>query len=96
MKKKEVYTFRKKPRKVGRDWATDHYGGKKIADVDVTLIAEMKAIELYPYRKQSGFKKFYEWILAIKSFGMGSWEKGYLYEVRKCKRIHFVYPRNVK
>jgi len=49
----EVYTLRPKRRKEGRDWITDRRGGKKIANVEVELVAfidlEKNYAETYRY-----------------------------------------------
>lgn len=85
LKKKRVCTFRKSKRREGRDWATDHYGGKKIANIEVSLVSRCRPLDLYAFVSLSGFKKFEDWIRVIQEFGIESQQYGYLYEVRRTK-----------
>lgn len=79
-----VYTFRTHHKKtddgirpqVGRDWATDRRTGKKIADIQITLMEPMDHLNLRKvlkkYAKESGFHRglgvrdaVTQWIMAI-------------------------------
>lgn len=71
-----VYTFRTKPHSLGKDWATDKRGGKKIADINIErmeMISGGYLIRdntlrplLLKYLKESGFDTISEWINVIK------------------------------
>jgi len=94
-----VYTFRKLHpktlngirRKMGKDWATDKRGGKKIADIEVTLIAlvdvENMELILTKYVKESGFtgcgkiEAETEWARAIGMFNPRGPPDGWIYKV---------------
>jgi len=81
-----VFTFRKKPHKLGKDWATDSYGGKKICDIDVVWRAKVCPLELDNldlFTRNSGFETLNAWIQAIGEFGINPCDYGYLHEVRK-------------
>lgn len=85
-----VITFRPKKRKknIEQTWATPKYRGKKICDIIVRLLCEVKREEirekLDKYVALSGFKTVDEWIEEIKKLNKGEVpEKGYLYVVIK-------------
>jgi hypothetical protein len=80
-----VYTFRIRKHKVGRDWATDRRGGRKICDIDVMLVREIASPEeLIPYVIGSGFNNAYEWVRAIRRLNPKLRQiRGYLYRVAK-------------
>jgi len=62
-----VYTFRGKPRKTGSDWANTGRGTKKICDVLIASVRNVRSPQdLKPYVKHSGFKNITEWIEAIR------------------------------
>lgn len=68
-----VFTFRTYKgydRKLGRNWITDKRGGKKIADVIITLSTDhlIKPITIYlkDFVFASGFKNTTEWIEEIE------------------------------
>lgn len=67
LKKGRVFTFRAKNRhKLGRDWATDHRGGRKIANINVKLVAKVTCPEmLWPYAYASGFESLDAWVAKI-------------------------------
>ena len=85
----EVYTFRThKRKKTGRDWITDKRGGKKICDVTITLVREVKAgtIDLVPFAEKSGFSHAWDWTHEI--FKLNPKLKairGYIYHVEMVK-----------
>lgn len=84
LKKGIVYTFRvRRRRKLGRDWATDRYGGKKICNVMVFEVGSYAPKQLYPFVKESGFNSLDEWVEEIKSLNDGLPETGWLYLVVK-------------
>ena len=77
-----VYTFRAKQRKTGRDWVTDRYGGRKIADVYVQLVASGGVESLEGFEEGSGFGSLSEWLEEIKRLNKGRLPKrGFLYLV---------------
>jgi hypothetical protein len=80
-----VYTFRTHQHKVGRDWATDKRGGRKICDIDIMLVKEIdSAEELIPFVDSSGFRNVYEWVRAIRRLNPKLREiQGFLYRVAK-------------
>ena len=84
LKEGRVFTFRKKPHKTGRDWATDRRGGKKIADINIRLEKEVKTCaDLKPYVEYSGFQLWSDWIRVIISRSKSKLVEGFLYEVTK-------------
>lgn len=57
-----VYSVRRKKRKkVGRDWMTDKYRGRKIKDVFTTYMGEKTLSDLPPFASDSGFEKVLPW-----------------------------------
>ena len=62
----EVFTFRTKPHKLGKDWITDMRCGKKICDVEVVQCFKINnSDELKPFVNASGFETLTQWIDAI-------------------------------
>jgi len=86
LEKGVVYTFRKKPHKYGRDWATDRRGGKKICDIEVVWRTEASPSMLHLFVKDSGFKSLREWKEAIRELGMRESDWGYIHEVKRTER----------
>ena len=85
-----VVTFRPKKRKknIEQTWATPKYRGKKIADIIVRFLCEVRREEirekLDKHVALSGFKNVDEWIDEIKKLNKGEIpKKGYLYVVIK-------------
>ncbi len=78
-----VYTFRWNKRKtVGKNWANEKRGGKKIADVNIELVGEYLFLDLLlPYVNQSGFKTLNDWASAIMDMQKKPGHYGYLYKV---------------
>ena len=80
-----VYTFRWKQRKqVGKDWANEKRGGKKIADVFIEEVAKFmpNMHPLIDYYKESGFSHWWMWfnkIMELKPKNHGP--DGWLYKV---------------
>jgi hypothetical protein len=85
LEKGVVYTFRTHPHKVGRDWATDKRGGKKICDIKVELVEEIRIPQqLIKYCRDSGFKYTTDWWEAIHRLNPKLKKiEGYLYKVTK-------------
>lgn len=98
-----VYTYRKNHPKtstgiraqVGRDWATDKRGGKKMADIFITV---MEAIDsknmsqvLRKYARDSGFYEritqlaINEWAGAIRLLNPFAPRAGWIYKVEVIK-----------
>jgi hypothetical protein len=77
-----VYTFRTTVHFDGKDWATDRRGGKKIADIDVKIVATRAACayHLDPYAGESGFKSAEEWWHKIQEMH-GPEPEGAIYKV---------------
>ena len=69
-----VYTFRKMypgdERKLGKEWVTYKRGGKKIADVLISIATRCTIypgkLRLSPYVPYSGFESVEEWIAEIE------------------------------
>ena len=96
-----VYTYRKNHRKtpdgirpqIGRDWATDKRGGKKIADIYITPIepVDCKTMKnvLRKYARDSGFyigsdfhhESVSRWVRAINSLNPFAPRDGWIYQV---------------
>ena len=86
LKTGEVYTYRRAPKRLGRDWATDRRCGKKVADVYIHLIAKVtrESIpeELDKVSPQSGLNTVESWMQAIENLNRGEVpEAGWLYHV---------------
>jgi len=81
-----VYTFRWKQRKqVGKDWANEKRGGKKIAVVFIEEVAKFMPNyhPLVDYSEKSGFSHWWEWywkIMEMQPKNNEAWE-GWLYKV---------------
>ncbi len=96
-----IYTFRKYHKKtadgirpqIGKDWATDKRCGKKIADVEITAMEPIDALNmgqvLSKYARESGFYLGHgrvddavsEWARAINSFNPRDPTAGWIYKV---------------
>lgn len=78
-----VYTFRVHRRKhTGKDWMTDKRGGRKIADIFIEEIGELRPTRLVQYVKHSGFHSYAEWITEIVKLNKGVRpNRGWLYKV---------------
>ena len=69
-----VYTFRVTDlfteRKLGKEWVTYKRGGKKVADVLISLATRHaicpSELQLFPYAPYSGFESVEEWATEIK------------------------------
>lgn len=102
MKQGLVYTFRKYHKKtlngirpqIGKDWATDKRCGKKIADIYITPMELVDALNmgqvLSKYARESGFyfghgrvdDAVSEWARAINSFNPRDPTAGWIYKVK--------------
>jgi hypothetical protein len=78
----EVYTFRIRRRKAGRDWITDKRGGHKIADVFIEEVGIFTLEQLSQFGDHSGFASVEEWTEEIQKLNNRLPEKGWLYKVR--------------
>lgn len=76
-----VFSFRKNRRKhIGKGWITDRRGGRKLADIFITEVEEIKPSQLGEYVGSSGFLTYYDWIDEIKRLNRGTLpESGWLY-----------------
>jgi hypothetical protein len=85
LEKGVVYTFRTHKHKEGRDWATDKRRGKKICDVKVEFVEEIRLPEqLIKYVGESGFEHIWDWLSAIHRLNPKMKKiEGYLYKVTK-------------
>ena len=90
--KGEVFTFRVKQHKEGKDWATDKRLGKKIADINVVSYGKVKLEDLDTpsILELSGFANMIGWTTAIIMFNKGiAPESGYLYYVRDLGMVNY-------
>ena len=78
----EIYTFRVRRRKVGRDWVTDKRRGHKIADVFIEEVGVFTLEELSRFVEHSGFASVKEWIEEIQKLNNHLPERGWLYKVK--------------
>ncbi len=96
-----VYSYRKHHKKTldgvrpqtGKDWATDRRKGRKIADINITSIEPVDALNmgrvLTRYARQSGFYKGHgrvddavsEWAKAINELNPNNSTAGWIYKV---------------
>ena len=96
-----VYTFRKYHKKtpngirpqIGKDWATDKRCGKKIADIYITPMEPIDALNmetLSKYAQESGFHLGHgrvddaviDWAKVINSFNPRNPTAGWIYKVK--------------
>lgn len=81
-----VYTFRRVKRAtIGKSWANEGRGTRKLCDVNIELVKRVTTSEdLLPYVKQSGFYDLTDWLEAIDKFHpyMKTFT-GFLYKVTK-------------
>jgi len=78
----EIYTFRVRRRKAGRDWITDKRGGHKIADVLIEEVGIFTLEELSRFADHSGFASVKEWTEEIQKLNNYLPERGWLYKVK--------------
>ena len=89
-----VYTLRAKKRREGRDWVTNKRGGKKIANVLIKYVGEVKISEtgstvltkcgvrlLEEYVCRSGFWSEEEWLNEVRKLNGTLPDRAHLYFV---------------
>ena len=78
-----VYTARPRKRREGKDWITNKYGGKKIADVVVKLVAIVSTNYqlLEQFLSESGFSSLEEWLNEVKKLNGYIPDTLYIYQV---------------
>jgi len=77
-----VFSFRRTQHFQIKDWITDRRGGKKIADVTVSVVTCCRPFQLEPYLEYSGFKSLEEWEAEIRRLNRGkNFTSGYVHKI---------------